>query len=351
MENKSNKKKVLYLYREIMPYNIPVLKSLSENYNCTVLVFYDDIKKQTPYEYTQIENVEFRPLSKYSFKELYKYVKYFSPDIVFIADITIRKYNKLGHLYKNDVPVIMGNDTQWLGGKQWLNVITSKFRHQYYFSHTLVAGMRQYEYAKRLGFNNDKILFPLYSADVDLFKSYSIDKKILSKAKNILYVGRFEKVKGIKYLLKAWREVRNKHDSKLIMIGNGSMTNEIEATEGVIVRSFSTQRDIAKIAQKCRCFVLPSIFEPWGVVLHEFTSMGMPVIATNTCGSSSHFLINNYNGYLVEPYNHMEIANAIENIIAAPVEKLLYMSKKSILLSNRIKPDMVSSAILSTFKS
>ena len=47
----------------------------------------------------------------------------------------------------------------------------------------------------------------------------------------------------------------------------------------------------------CGVFVLPSIYEPWALVLQEFAAAGLPILCSSICGASPHFVINNYNGY------------------------------------------------------
>ena len=39
------------------------------------------------------------------------------------------------------------------------------------------------------------------------------------------------------------------------------------------------------VAKKCNAFVY-SIYEPWGVVLHEMAALGLPILSSNKCGSS-----------------------------------------------------------------
>lgn len=58
-----------------------------------------------------------------------------------------------------------------------------------------------------------------------------------------------------------------------------------------------------KICQKkccTSCLLLPSIFEPWGLVIHEATSAGLSVICSNICGASVHLVQDRYNGYNIK---------------------------------------------------
>lgn len=166
-----NKLKILFLYREIMPYNIPVLAELLDM-NCNILFIHDDVSKQTPYIPPTIIGVKYIKKSTLSQDTINEIAIRFDPNIIYISDRTVAMYNKIGMAYNGKIPVVAGNDTPWYGGKQWLNVLTSKFRHQRFFSHMLVGGMRQFEYAKKLGFPNDKIVWPQYSADVDTFENF-----------------------------------------------------------------------------------------------------------------------------------------------------------------------------------
>ena len=47
---------------------------------------------------------------------------------------------------------------------------------------------------------------------------------------------------------------------------------------------------------KAGVFVLPSKFEPWGVVVHEFAAAGFPLLLSKAVGASSHFLESGKNG-------------------------------------------------------
>jgi glycosyltransferase involved in cell wall biosynthesis len=46
------------------------------------------------------------------------------------------------------------------------------------------------------------------------------------------------------------------------------------------------------------CLILPSLHEPWGMVVHEFSAAGLPLILSDQVGSRFSYLINNENGYL-----------------------------------------------------
>lgn len=345
----SQKINIVFLYREIMPYNIPVLIELVK-LNSEIIFIHDNTKKLTPYLPPYIEGVKYYKKSDLNRKSLGNLVNSFNPNILYISDRTIPIYNKIGIIYNGKIPVISGNDTPWYGGKQWFNIITSKFRHKRFFSHMQVAGMRQFEYAKKLGFANDKIIFPLLSADVSLFLGLEVTPKRFEKANDVLFVGRFNKVKGIEYLIEGWNNVKNKRGGLLHLVGNGDLIEKIDIPKDVIIHPFSNQEYLSNLALKCKAFILPSIFEPWGVVVHEFAAAGLPLIVSDVCGSSPHLLINNFNGYTIKPYSAEDIKNAITKIYNLDSMSIYEMGKNSRFLSKSITPELVASAILSTLK-
>ena len=344
-------KNILYLYREIMPYNIPVLQEFV-NAGYKVTVVHDGSKKLTPYQPPLIKNVQYFFKESFTQDSLNKLSIELKPSVVFISDRTNAIYNKTAILIRNrfDTPVISGCDSQWTGGKQWLNVLTSFFRHKRYYSHMLVAGMRQFEYAKKLGFKNSKIIWPLYSADTLKFNSIKLETNRFIGKKNILFVGRFAKVKGLNYLLEAWSGIQDKKGTTLTLIGNGPMKDKLSYPKDVNLREFCSQDELIEIAANASCLVLPSIFEPWALVIHEFAAAGLPLIVTSTCGASAHFVLNNYNGYIVEPGNIIELQKALVKIIESDENQLLEFGKRSRELSLSITPKMVAGAILSVTK-
>lgn len=331
-----------------MPYNVPVLEELGKM-GFLVTVIHDTINKLSPFLPPEIDRVTFLKKEDYNRNELVKLAILLSPCVVYISDRTNPDYNYTGILLRKKfkIPVISGCDSQWQGGKQWFNVLTSWFRHKRFFSHMLVAGMRQFEYAKKLGFSNDEILWPMNSADIQKFIHNNISIENFKNPKNFLYVGRFAKEKGIEILLKAWANVPEKNGATLTLIGDGPMKEKLNYPKDVIVKNFMSQGDLIKYANISACFILPSIFEPWALVIHEFAASGLPLIVTSACGATPHFVINKYNGYVIKPNSVDELSSAIDNIIKMSSDALYEYAQRSRELSYGISAKMVAHAITS----
>lgn len=341
-------KTILILYTELMPYNICVVEEFcSRGY--TVHIVRKTEKCLTPYMPPFIPNVTMYDRSSFTYSTLLMKVYEIQPDIIWVAGWIDKVYCKVCEVYKSKkhIPVVASSDTQWRGGKQWLNVLFSPFRHKRWFSHIQIAGIWQYEYARRLGFSPSQILLPCLSANISLFDGVDVERKINSYPKNLLFVGRFAQEKNLPFLLEAWNSIQNRKEWTLTLIGNGPLKKVLEKEPDVIIKDFMSQDKIVDEMQNAGAFILPSVFEPWALVLHEAAAGGLPILASNCCGAVPYFVLENYNGHLFIPGDVSSISNAIQHLIDTPKEELIRMSYRSRELSKRITPELVANTLLS----
>lgn len=331
-----------------MPYNIPVIKELC-NQGFVVSVVRWTEGCLTPYIPPTIQNTVIYSRSSFTQTTLLSKIYEIQPDIIWVAGWMDKVYCKVSEIYRKEkhIPVIAGSDTQWRGGKQWLNVLFSPFRHKRWFSHIMVAGLWQYEYARRLGFSQYQILHPFHSADIKIFHQVDIDKKVISYPKKLLFVGRFAKEKGLSCLLEAWASISDRKGWTLTLIGNGPQRKLLEGFPDVTIKDFMSQDKIALEMQQAGAFVLPSVYEPWALVLHEAAAGGLPILASNCCGAVPYFVLENYNGHLFIPGDVSSIRKTIQILINTSDDDLILMSYKSRELSKRITPEIVAQTLLS----
>ena len=116
---------------------------------------------------------------------------------------------------------------------------------------------------------------------------------------------------------------------------------------GIKVVNFLQPKDLVKLIKTSGCFVLPSRFEPWGVVVHEFAAAGLPLILSDAVGASDVFLINGANGFIFETNKVLSLKEMLLNIIRSSDERLLSMSAISANLAYRITPSTSANNLLS----
>lgn len=137
-----------------------------------------------------------------------------------------------------------------------------------------------------------------------------------------LWAGRLEYVKGLDLLLEAVRSLRDRTDKEFLvrLAGKGSLRKKLEqnaAAYGIEDRitflgRLSRQEMLVEM-QGANCFILPSRYEAFGVVLIEAMATGLPVIATRSGGPAS--IVDTESGLLVNPENSEELSLAMQQIM------------------------------------
>ena len=137
-------------------------------------------------------------------------------------------------------------------------------------------------------------------------------------SKNILFVGRLSKQKGVEHLLLAAKEViSHSTDVRFTIVGSGFMKKKLEYLAGVLgikdyinFTGFIPSDKIDQLYQSADIFVAPSVYEPFGLVILEAMSFGIPVITTKDTGASEQF-IDGTDLLLINDHSSTELASKI----------------------------------------
>lgn len=171
-----------------------------------------------------------------------------------------------------------------------------------------------------LGIPKDKIVYFPNAVDSKIFQPR--EKKMDN---TILYIGRIVPYKGLHVLLKSLNYIKN---SVVLEIIGSPYWNldyyqsilrliEIENRRGKHKIRFLGHVDQTALLegyQKASIFVLPSFFEPFGIVLLEAMSCGTAVVATHT-GGVPEIVKDGENGILVPVNNSSKLAEAIDYLL------------------------------------
>lgn len=248
---------------------------------------------------------------------------------------------------KLNIPIVSGCDTQWRSTfKQGLLSKLARWVIRPAFTHFMVAGVYQYEWARKLGYRKDQIIFNLYSGDTKAFAEIPALADRSAIQKNFIFVGRLVSVKGLDVLLEAWDSLTDKQGWTLTLVGEGPLKSQCEGREDVILKGYLKQPELIQLASESACFVLPSNFEPWGVVVHEFAAAGLPLICTDTCGATPHFLINNYNGFAIPANDVSALSNALNQVIQSSDATLATWGGRSRQAGLSINQEMSAASLM-----
>lgn len=147
----------------------------------------------------------------------------------------------------------------------------------------------------------------------------------------ILFVGRLVGTKGLPYLLRAMKTV----DSKLVICGGGPdldklqrLTGKLGLKDKVKFPGRVSEQEKHKLFSSCSLFVLPSIYESFGIAAAEAMSYGKPIIASNVGGLPE---VVNGGGLLANPKDPDDLAKQITFLLNDPEKrKLLGIKAKEI---------------------
>lgn len=128
-------------------------------------------------------------------------------------------------------------------------------------------------------------------------KEYSVPTKTSDRSvKQILYIGRLERRKGVKYLIKAFAELVD-HDKKvsLLIAGDGIEREKLERLvaylgieKNVKFLGYITEARKHKLLQSADLFCSPALYgESFGIVLLEAMASGLVTVAGDNPGYTS----------------------------------------------------------------
>lgn len=128
----------------------------------------------------------------------------------------------------------------------------------------------------------------------------------LHEKKVLLSVGRLTKQKDHITLIKAFALISNNFPNWIIhIVGDGELRKFLEKTIkdlNLVNKVFlkSTTKDIAVEYGKAQIFVLPSIYESFGLVVVEALAHGLPVVGFADCEGFNQLVYDNINGVFVK---------------------------------------------------
>ena len=173
------------------------------------------------------------------------------------------------------------------------------------------------------------------------FVTYVTENEIMNKEKIVLIITRFEeKQKNTKSALRVWSKVFPKIDDtwKLVLAGYGEDEKMIlDYAKELKLKKFEF---IGKILspeeyyEKASIFMMTSHYEGFGITLTESQQKGCIPIAFNTYNAVKDIIIDEYNGYIIPPYDEQLYAEKMIELINDK-EKMVQMQFNAVKSSEK----------------
>jgi mannosylfructose-phosphate synthase len=201
---------------------------------------------------------------------------------------------------------------------------------------TVTTKLQREKLKELYGFVSDNVVVISPGVDVHTFcppktAARPVDTKLPERY--IFCLSRIDSNKGHDLLLKAFDLVRKKIDDVHLVIGGGSpqprqveqqvfdsmkkIIDELSMHEKVHVIGYVPDELLVPSYQHAELFVLPSIFEPFGMTALEAMACGRPVVASKF-GGIKNVIHSGENGVLIDPADQKEFAEAMIKLLNAP---------------------------------
>jgi len=232
------------------------------------------------------------------------------------------------------------------------------------FSSYLCYGTKSKEYLMKLGADPQKIYIRCQATDnQSILNVYLNSRKnratklaeLKLPAMNFIYVGRLSKEKNVSRLLTAFKTFKQNNISArewgLIIVGDGperlslsswALENKVQSVCFVGGKSWLEVPEYYSLSD---VFILPSLSEPWGLVVNEAMVCGLPVIVSNKCGSAPDLVHEHKNGFTFDPLDVHELEERL-SYFADNKSDISRMSQHSLDIVTGYSPEAAARQML-----
>jgi glycosyltransferase involved in cell wall biosynthesis len=110
----------------------------------------------------------------------------------------------------------------------------------------------------------------------------------------------------------------------LLIVGDGEERTHLEARirdsnlSSIRFLGFRNQSELPQFYDLCDVFVLPSIHEPWGLIVNEVMNVGRPVVVTDQVGCQPDLVHDGFNGFVYPAFDVDVLSQCLRRLIDDP---------------------------------
>lgn len=200
---------------------------------------------------------------------------------------------------KNILCLESGVESTFKGPRAWLKKIFLKR-----VSMVLASGKPQETLSKRLNFSQQVLI----TKGVGLFEHPPTKQQTRQFNGRFLYVGRLAPEKNLKRLIEAFRQ---RPQFQLTIAGQGPLV--LDPPKNVTLLGHVPKEALYELYESNDVFILPSLNEPWGLVVEEALHHGLPILISNRVGAKELVAFHKA-GKMFDPNNIKAILKAMDTI-------------------------------------
>ncbi len=338
------------------PYRIPLFNQIHEDFKSRdmklVVIFaalgYERRKwriseSNMKFEYLVLKSSKIKPAKSespiFSYSGLYKQLKLIGPDAIIATGFSIAtvKIWLLRVIGKYKYVIWSGTILNENRPVSLLRRIQRRLLVKAASSYISYGSMAK-EYLISMGANPEKVSIAINTVDVDFYlnSEKSLKKRNSEKPSKLIYVGNLTKGKCIDKIISCLMDIKSAcPDISLVLVGDGPerenlefLANEIGVSDLVSFKGFRDKEDVLRYLTEADCFIFPSEYDVWGLVLIEALAAGLPCIASIKSGATVDLIQDGFNGFAVDFNNKGDLVKKILEVISNKVV-IEQMSKNS----------------------
>lgn len=372
-------KKVAIIHNIIAPYKVALFNELTKLIPNMEVIFIAEKEKRRDWNidysnikfpYTILFKGSIESINSFAIaKETWKMLEKIRPETSIICDYSnIFGWISLLWAKRNKNNLVFWLDSTYDDKKHYFPKELVKHFFLKYFDAFLAPGEKTKHYLEYMKVDSSKIITTGYSVDNEFFtEQYQLykDKREtllneleIKRKQNFIFIGRFAPEKNIFTLLYSFLEVSQKNsDWGLILLGDGPLKNEINTfisdnnlQNKILLPGFIQQEGIVQYLTASDVFVLPSLSEPWGLVVNEALLCRLPVIVSTKCGCQPELVQEGVNGFSFDPNNQLKLTNLMQGF-ANGSYNIKSMGEASFAIVSKHSPSIIAQNIVAGIKS
>jgi len=211
-------------------------------------------------------------------------------------------------------------------------MVFDKLKHLFlilFCDYFLVSGLKSYNlFVNRFLITKTQVQIGYSAVDNNHFYN---NLNIKSQSDILLCVARYSKEKELDFLIESFIESKLCTYYKLEIIGDGPLKNYLinkYRFDNIIFIPWQDYDKLPIYYSMAKFFILASSFEPWGLVVNEAMSAGLPIIASDACGCVPD-LVDESNGFIFAAGNKSELIKTLNCMIDIPDNIFVKMGEHS----------------------
>lgn len=348
--------KIVYLYPSLAVWGgvervlVDKMNYLVRQYNYEVyMITSDQGEHKIPYNLdTRVKfiDLDIRFHLRYKQRGLFRYLKYYQQNRLYHKRlrkqlekispnvIVCTTHQNIGSLLriKGSVPLVVESHMNFIHADTLVQQIRTLFNNYWISKVNAIVTLTNGDAENWCRVSNHVHVIP------NVVSLNNTDRYSDCTSKRVLFVGRFAEQKGIGDLLAVWQKVHLKFPNwYLDLYGEGELWKKYKYEAETLNINIDLHEPVSQIFDVYRSssiLVLTSVYEPFGLVMPEAMSCGLPVVAFDSPHGPASIITEGKDGFLISDRDQQKFADKL-CLLMENMELRQQMGKKAIESSKR----------------